>query len=110
MQGIDPAFVLVRCCVLLGMHLQDPVPHFRRHPVSAYGRASVYVWLYVCVCVCVCVCVYVCVCVCVSVCLWLSGGMRLHVRARERACIGRYRCWCVRRCAAVACTSVGPCS
>ena len=50
MQGIDPAFVLVCCCVLLCTHLRDPVPHFRRHPFSDYGLASV------CVCVCVCVC------------------------------------------------------
>ena len=48
-QSIDPAFVLVCCCVLLCTHLRDPVPHFRRHPFSDYGFASVFV----CVCVCV---------------------------------------------------------
>ena len=45
----DPALVLVCCCGLLCTHLRDPVPHFRRHPFSDYGLASV------CVCVCVCV-------------------------------------------------------
>ena len=45
-QSIDPAFMLMCCCVLLCTHLWDPVPHFRRHPFSDYGLASV------CVCVC----------------------------------------------------------
>ena len=69
-QSIDPAFVLVCCCVLLCTHLRDPVPHFRRHPFSDYGLASAhlrdpvprfrrhpfsdYGLASVCVCVCVC--------------------------------------------------------
>ena len=86
-QSIDPAFVLVCCCVLLCTHLRDPVPHFRRHPFSDYGLASV------CVCVCVCVCVYVCLFMFAFGPAQLALGRpqdRLSA-ARSRACRGLHR-------------------
>ena len=59
------------CCT----HLRDPVPHFRRHPFSDYGLASV--------CVCLCVCVLYLSIMCSHVCISPAGVRSNHIYVRN---------------------------